>query len=173
MTPRYLLLPTFVVAAALAACATPGADAPTASAKLEARSGSHVTGTVRFVQKADQLVATVEVSGLNPGQEHGFHIHDKGDCSAADGMSAGGHFNPTSKPHGPQHADHHSGDMPALKADAYGVARGSFTLHHATLTDGPTQIVGRSVIVHKDPDDYKTQPTGNSGARWACGVIVR
>jgi superoxide dismutase, Cu-Zn family len=156
----------------VSACSHMG-HGPTASSPLEASSGSTVSGTVKFMQHGDHVMAKVDVSGLKPGQEHGFHIHDKGDCSSPDGMSAGGHFNPTAKPHGPQASDHHGGDMPALKADASGKASTTFHLTGVTVTEGPTSIVGRGIIVHKDPDDYKTQPTGNSGARVACGVIAR
>ena len=146
---------------------------PSAMSTLQARSGSSVSGTAKFVQHGDHVMATVSVAGLKPNQEHGFHIHDKGDCSGPDGMSAGGHFNPTAKPHGPQTSDHHGGDMPALKADASGNATATFHLTGVTVADGPTSIVGRSLIIHKDPDDYTTQPTGNSGARVACGVIAK
>jgi Cu-Zn family superoxide dismutase len=86
-------------------------------------------------------------------------------------MSAGGHFNPTAKPHGPQDGAHHAGDLPSLKADASGRAKASFTLDDVTVAAGATSVVGRGLIVHKDPDDFKTQPTGNSGARIACAVI--
>ena len=88
-------------------------------------------------------------------------------------MSAGGHFNPTSKPHGnPSSSEHHGGDMPMLEADASGNATLDATLDTITLGSGANGIVGRAVIVHKDADEFKTQPTGNSGARRACGVIV-
>lgn len=146
---------------------------PGASSQLEARSGSGVTGNVRFMQHGDHVMVRVTASGLAPGQAHGFHIHDKGDCSAPDALSAGGHFNPTGKPHGAPDETRHGGDMPALKADANGQVSTSFHLTGVTVSDGPTSIMGRSVIIHKDPDDYKTQPTGNSGARIACGVIVK
>ena len=161
------------LALTLGACASIGPGGPSASTKLEARSGSKVSGTVQFTQRGDQVMVRAEVMGLAPGQEHGFHIHDKGDCSAPDGMSAAGHYNPSGKPHGPQDKDRHGGDMPSLKADASGKAVASFQLTGVTVADGPASIVGRSVIVHKDPDDYKTQPTGNSGARIACGLVVK
>jgi Cu-Zn family superoxide dismutase len=112
------------------------------------------------------------VSGLKPNQEHGFHVHEKGDCSSGDGMSAGGHFNPTGKPHGRPGAEHHAGDLPALKADASGRAVFRFRIPGNILAAGPRDFAGKSVIVHAMPDDYTTQPTGNSGARLACGVIA-
>ncbi len=144
-----------------------------AEAQLAPTQGNKVSGTVTFVQSGDKLKVFAELSGLTPGL-HGFHIHEKGDCSAPDGTSAGGHFNPAGKPHGsPEHADHHAGDLLQLVADANGNARQMSYVSGPTLAEGPGNIIGRSVIVHAAPDDYKTQPTGNSGARQACGVIVR
>lgn len=112
------------------------------------------------------------VTGLKPNSEHGFHVHEHGNCASPDGTSAGGHFNPARTAHGPQHAEHHAGDMPSLKADAHGVADQTFVLSGVSLSPGPHSLDTRSVIVHADPDDFKTQPTGNSGARLACGVIA-
>lgn len=146
-------------------------DTARATADLEPTKGNRATGTVTFVERMGKVYVAAEVSGLAPNQEHGFHMHEKGDCSSGDGMSTGGHFNPTGKPHGPQNGPHHAGDMPSLKADASGVARGSFVLDDVTVVAGPASVVGRGLIVHKDPDDYKTQPTGNAGARVACAVI--
>lgn len=147
-------------------------DGPSATAKLEATKGSSTSGTVTFQQHGDHVMVRARVSGLKPFSEHGFHVHEKGDCSSGDGMSTGGHFNPTAKPHGAQEADHHAGDMPSLKADAEGKVDVRFHLTGVTLGNGgPTDLAGRGVIVHVGPDDYKTQPTGNSGARIACGVI--
>jgi Cu-Zn family superoxide dismutase len=159
----------------LAGCAgMTQASGPTATVKLEPTRGNTTAGTVTFQQQGDQVTVLVKVEGLKAGQEHGFHIHDKGDCSSGDGMSAGGHFNPGAKPHGPpDSADHHAGDMPALKADAQGRADARFTLAGVTIGSGTADIVGRGLIVHAMPDDYRTQPTGNSGARIACGVILR
>ena len=111
------------------------------------------------------------VSGLTPNQAHGFHVHEKGDCSAPDATSAGGHFNPGGAPHGAPPARHHAGDMPSLMADAQGNAQASFTIDGNLAGDAASAFVGKAVIVHAMPDDYTTQPTGNSGARIACGVI--
>ena len=149
-------------------------QAPTATVLLEPTKGNAVRGVVTFVQQSPGVAAvTVRVSGLKPGQEHGFHLHDKGDCSSGDGMSAGGHFNPASKPHGPQDADHHAGDLPALKADANGIAAVNFTIKGVLVgTCEANDVIGHGLIVHAAPDDYATQPTGNSGARIACGVIA-
>jgi Cu-Zn family superoxide dismutase len=144
-----------------------------AAADLKPTTGNSASGKVSFVQQGDAVIVSVDVSGLKPGQEHGFHVHEKGDCSGGDGMATGGHFNPTGKPHGPADADHHVGDFPALKADASGVAKTSFRAPGLTIGSGVTDIVGKGLIVHAQPDDYKTQPTGNSGARIACAVITR
>jgi Cu-Zn family superoxide dismutase len=155
----------------LAGCAGMPGSGPSATASLEATKGNTTAGTVNFVQKGDKVAVTAKVSGLAPGS-HGFHIHEKGDCSSGDGMSAGGHFNPQAKPHAhPATPDRHAGDLPMLVADSYGEATLTVELDVITIGAGATDIVGRSVIVHKDPDDFKTQPTGNSGARVACGVI--
>jgi len=154
----------------LAACATPTAG-PMASAELQARSGSAVAGKVSFSETAGRLRVEATVSGLTPG-EHGFHIHEAGDCSAPDASSAKGHFNPMAKAHG-HHAgmERHGGDMPNLVANATGEARYSAEIEGLTL-NGMTGVVGRSVVIHADPDDYKSQPAGNSGKRIACGVIA-
>jgi Cu-Zn family superoxide dismutase len=146
---------------------------PMARAALEPTKGNTTAGTVMFHANADGVFMHARVTGLKPGQEHGLHIHEKGDCASGDGMSTGGHFNPTAKPHGPQDADHHAGDLPALKADANGVVDLKVAVRGLAIGQGATDIVGRGLIVHAMPDDYKTQPTGNSGARIACAVIQR
>jgi Cu-Zn family superoxide dismutase len=143
-----------------------------AFASLTPTQGNNVRGLFVFHEMDGQLMVHAKVSGLKPGAEHGIHVHEKGDCASTDGTSAGGHFNPDGKPHGPQTAAHHAGDMPALKADANGVADQKFTLSGVTVAEGPASVVGHAVIVHLSPDDYATQPTGNSGARIACGVIA-
>jgi Cu-Zn family superoxide dismutase len=128
---------------------------------------------VSFEQQGAQVRVSGRIAGLTPGQEHGFHVHEKGDCSSGDGMSAGGHFNPHGKPHGPQGAERHAGDLPSLKADAYGVATIDLKVDGIAVGSGASDIVGRGLIVHAQPDDFKTQPTGNAGARLACAVIRR
>ncbi len=161
-------------AALLAGCQSVPPDAPKATANLQPTKGNKASGTVNFTQVGDVVRVTGNVSGLVPGQEHGFHIHEAGDCSSGDGMSTKGHFNPFGKPHGsPGNPDRHAGDMPALKADSSGNANIDATLDVMTVTPGPASIVGRGLIVHASPDDYQTQPTGNAGARIACAVIQR
>ena len=175
-TPRTRTAAAAALAAAVvAACAAnpPGAG-PRAVAQLESTRGNTAAGRIELVQQGDKVVVSGTLSGLKPYADHGFHVHEKGDCSSGDGMSAGGHFNPTAKPHGdPGAADHHTGDMPMLVADANGNAALTTELAGMTIGSGATDVVGRAVIVHKDPDDFKTQPTGNSGARVACGVIAK
>lgn len=146
---------------------------PHAEARLEPARGFQTRGSVLFAPAGDGMLRVeARVEGLTPGS-HGFHIHEKGDCSAPDGMSAGGHFNPDGQPHGhPHQGAHHAGDMPMLEADSEGRAR-LVTELRGVAFDGAKGVVGRGVIVHVAADDFKTQPTGNSGARMACGVIVR
>lgn len=147
---------------------------PTASARLEATKGNAVSGVVQFAQRGEKVLVSGEITGLRPHGEHGFHIHDKGDCSSGDGLSTGGHFNPTGKAHGAhEHSEHHAGDLVSLKADAAGVAKFSFESVGISVGSGATDAVGRGLIVHRDADDFKTQPTGNSGPRVACAVIVK
>ena len=167
--------PIFAVAATallLAACQTTTPEAPRATAALQATQGNKAFGEATFEQAGDKVRVVVFVEGLKPGQEHGLHIHEAGDCSSGDGMSAKGHFNPFGKPHGHHGgAERHAGDLPALKANKEGRANVQIDLDLIAVTPGPASIIGRGLIVHADPDDYKTQPTGNAGARIACGVI--
>jgi len=156
---------------ALSACATPASD-PSAVGVLQPTIGNSVSGTVTFKQLRDSVLVTGTISGLKPNQEHGFHVHEKGDCSGGDGMGAGGHFNPDVRAHGAHgQGSHHAGDLPSLKADADGEAEVNFTSKTISVVSGATQIVGRGLIVHRDPDDFKTQPAGNAGPRLACAVI--
>lgn len=182
MKLRNALLPLAVAAAFSAAgCSTvrgwwdsmTGSAGPVASAELRPTQGNTTSGRARFGQRGDVVVITAEVRGLKPNAEHGFHVHEKGDCSAPDAMSAGGHFNPGGKPHGHHgQPERHAGDLPNLKADANGVATLRFESTLITVAEGPASVIGRGLIVHRDPDDYRTQPAGNSGPRLACAVIV-
>ena len=160
--------------ALLGACQSMHSDAPRASAVLEPTKGSTVRGNVSFVQMGDKVRVTAKVTGLRPNGEFGFHIHEAGDCSSGDGMSAKGHFNPYGKPHA--HAgtpERHAGDLPSLKSDGGGNASVTANLDIITVSPGPASVVGRGLIVHAQPDDFTTQPTGNAGARSACAVIQR
>ena len=156
--------------------APPEMAKPIATAQLQPTKDSTVAGTINFTLVDGQLRASGDISGLKPDSEHGFHIHEKGDCSAPDGSSAGGHFNPGSSEHGSiSAAMHHGGDMPNIKADAQGNAHidGPVASNVNVGVGDGFDIVGRGLIVHADPDDYKTQPTGNAGARLACAVIAK
>ncbi|HUP90605.1 MAG TPA: superoxide dismutase family protein [Solimonas sp.] len=147
---------------------------PKATASLESTKGSTVRGTANFEQRGDKVRVSANVSGLRPNSEFGFHIHEAGDCSSGDGMSAKGHFNPYGKPHGAHNnPEHHAGDLPSLKSDANGNASLTADVDVVTVNSGPASIIGRGLIVHEQPDDFKTQPTGNAGPRSACAVIQR
>ena len=162
-------------AAEPAASASPAAPAEQArhSASLAPTQGNKASGALEFASQGDSVAVTGTINGLEPGSTHGFHVHEKGDCSAPDASSAGGHFNPTSQPHGnPDAPPHHGGDLQNISADAQGVAQVNLQLSGVTLGSGaPDDIVGKAVVVHEKADDYKSQPAGNSGARISCGVI--
>lgn len=131
-----------------------------------------VNGTVEFKETDDGVEITANMEGLKKGN-HGFHIHEKGDCSAPDAKSAGGHFNPNNHKHGAPDADeHHEGDLGNITAGKDGKATATITVKGITLKDGDTSIVGKGFIIHDKADDMKTQPTGNAGDRVACGVIT-
>ncbi len=151
----------------------PAMGAANATATLAATEGNSVGGSLRFNAADDGVRITGQITGLAADSEHGFHVHETGDCSAPDASSAGGHFNPASSPHGRVgQPPHHAGDTDNLTADADGVAEVERQLQGATLGDGAaTDIVGKAVIVHAKADDYSSQPSGDAGDRLACGVI--
>ena len=133
--------------------------------------GSKVSASISVVPMGKGVHFRGTVSGLTPGK-HGFHIHEKGDCSAPDGASAGAHFNPDQKAHGaPDTAAHHAGDLGNIEAAADGTAKVDMHVNGVTLGTEPNSIKGKAIIIHGGEDDFKTQPTGNAGARLACGVI--
>jgi Cu-Zn family superoxide dismutase len=156
----------------LAGCQTGPAEGPKAVASLQPTKNGKASGDVSFVQVGDRVRVTGTIQGLTPGQAHGFHIHEVGDCSSGDGMSTKGHYNPENKRHN-HYSDpnRHAGDLPGLVAGPDGRATIDATLDIITVKPGPTSVVGRGLIVHADPDDSRTQPTGNAGARIACAVI--
>ncbi|PPU78561.1 superoxide dismutase [Xanthomonas cucurbitae] len=144
-----------------------------ADAALASASGSLVSGRVVLVPALQGIRITGTVGGLRAGAVAGFHVHERGDCSAADASSAGVHFNPAGAPHGRAgNGAHHLGDMDNLRADAEGVAHLDMIVSGISLGDGaPNDVVGKALIVHADADDDRSQPSGNAGARLACGVI--
>lgn len=154
-----------------------GPSPPQASAVLAPTAAlrpNPTTGRVDFSTQAHGVRMEGMVRGLVPGSEHGFHIHEKGDCGD-NGNAAGGHFNPGGTMHGPFGAPaSHAGELPSLVADASGVARFAVVLHSVTLGSGAANdILGRALVVHRDRDDFTSQPAGNSGPRIACAVITR
>jgi len=175
MKPRNIVVALGVLA--LSACASAPVEPLRATAQLKPTKGNHAFGEVTFEQVGDKVHVLANLRGLGSGQEHGFHIHEVGDCSSGDGTSTKGHFNPFGKAHGRAGAgEHHAGDLPSLKGSvgkgkAGGHGKLDVMLEGITVASGPASIVGRGLIIHAGPDDYKTQPTGNSGARIACGVI--
>lgn len=141
-----------------------------AIAVLHPTKGSTVSGIVRFEVVEHGIRVLADLAGLAPGK-HGFHIHEFGDCSSDDGSSAGGHFNPAGMPHSmPSSEKRHAGDLGNIEADASGNAHLDY-IDTVISFSGPNSIIGRGVIVHEKEDDLKTQPTGNAGARLACGVV--
>lgn len=164
--------PTAVSTTSRAASQIASASGPAASAVIEPRSGSTVSGTARFVSLSDGLGVHVELQGATPGQ-HGIHIHEKGDCSDPEAKSAGGHYNPGTAPHhgGPRTAVRHGGDLGNIEVDSSG--RGVLDVVVPGLSVNSVQdgVVGRSIVVHEKADDLQSDPAGNSGVRVACGQI--
>lgn len=185
MRPIRTLLPAAAVLA-LAACSSappkktplppPVAAVSTAAmaeSNLSPASASLVSGRLALVPESGGVHITGVIGGLQPLQQPGFHVHERGDCSAVDATSAGNHFNPTQQPHGRAGAGpHHLGDMDNLRADAQGRANVDIHLRGVTLGGGAANdIAGRALIVHAQSDDHRSQPAGNAGARIACGII--
>lgn len=153
-----------------AACAT--ARGPMAMTTLRPISGSTAQGTVHFQELGDGSVEVqVDLTGVPPGV-HGFHVHEFGSC-ADNGNAAGGHFNPMSMPHAaPEAASHHAGDFGNVTAASNGEVHTRFVTRSITVSEGARSAVGKAVILHANPDDLVTQPTGNAGGRIACGVVA-
>ena len=146
----------------------------TAKATMEAASGSKVSGEATFSDGGDGKVKfELTASNLTPG-EHAVHIHEKGDCSAEDASSAGGHWNPTMKPHGKRGdgTSYHKGDIGNMSVGNDGKGTMTMTIDGWSIGGADsTNVVGKSVIIHEKADDFKTQPSGNAGGRVSCGVI--
>ncbi len=151
---------------------------PTAiSFKMEPKSDSNVSGEVTFTEKDGEVKMMAMLTGLTPG-EHAIHIHDKADCTSADGKSTGGHWNPTGTPHGKWGASegYHKGDIGNFTADENGNATINFTAKDQWCIgcdDDTKNIVGKGVIVHQGVDDYTSQPSGAAGARVSCTGIIQ
>lgn len=142
---------------------------------FEAKSNSTASGTATFVEKDGKVYFEAKFEGLTPGL-HAIHIHEKSDCSAADGTSTGGHWNPTFKNHGKWGVgDYHKGDIGNFTADKNGKGSIKFSTDEWEIGSGnPTKdILNHGLIVHQGSDDYTTQPTGNAGGRVACAAIIK
>ncbi|MEA3210233.1 MAG: superoxide dismutase, Cu-Zn family [Chthoniobacter sp.] len=141
-----------------------------AVAVLQATQGNQVKGVITFTKAGDGVRVEGEVTGLAPGK-HGFHVHQFGDVTSADGKAAGDHFNPGGHSHGaPDVENRHAGDFGNIEADQSGTAKVSFVDKHITF-DGANSILGRGLVVHAKADDLKSQPSGEAGPRVAVGVI--
>jgi superoxide dismutase, Cu-Zn family len=165
----------FLAFGVLAGCSQPESqhgNGTAAVAQVEPAQGNNARGKVTFTAVPGGLRVTADISGLAPGM-HGFHVHEKGDCSAPDFTSAGDHFNPTGTKHGArEHQSAHNGDMGNVEADASGNAHVEYVDPKMKL-EGESSVIGKAVVVHEKADDLSTQPSGNSGARIACGVIQK
>lgn len=144
--------------------------------KMESKSESTVTGDVTFTEEGGKVMMIAMLTGLTEG-EHAIHIHDKADCSSVDGKSTGGHWNPTSTPHGKWGAEegYHKGDIGNFTADAEGNATVEFATEEWCIgcDDETKNIVGKGVIVHQGVDDFTSQPSGAAGARVSCTGIIQ
>jgi Cu-Zn family superoxide dismutase len=148
------------------------AEGASALAHIDPKSGSSLSGLATFQEVQGGVLVEIHVENTPPGW-HAVHVHEKGDCSAADGSSAGGHFNPAALNHGSPHAvgAHHAGDLGNMEVTADGKGHHVILMPDLTVASGPNSVVGRSIVVHAGVDDLVTQPTGNAGGRIGCGVI--
>jgi len=163
---------TVLVLGALGAGRAAAAEAAKAQTTIESRSGSKVTGKAVFTElPSGGVKVEVWIENATPGT-HGIHLHEKGDCSAPDASSAGAHFNPAGNPHaGPTDAKHHNGDWGNITVGADGKGHLEETTDMLTVKPGPNSVVGKAVVFHEKADDLKTQPSGDAGGRYGCGVV--
>jgi Cu-Zn family superoxide dismutase len=144
---------------------------PTARATIESKSGSSLTGTATFTEVSGGVTVEIRISNAPPGW-HAAHLHEVGDCSADDGTSAGGHFNPGGTQHGSPHApEHHAGDLGNLYVYPDGTGLQVIHMPGLSVTAGPMSVRDRAIIIHAGADDLVSQPTGAAGGRIGCGVI--
>ncbi len=175
---RILAIFGLVLVAALSTAAAAGAVGERATGTFVDGTGKQV-GTAELTQEAGQVRVIVRFDNADvvKAGNHGFHFHAVGRCDGPDFMSAGGHFNPTSKQHGLKNpAGPHAGDLPNLTVEANGTAAYQATNALVTLGPGANALLdadGSALVIHADPDDEATDPTGNSGGRIACGVVAR
>ncbi len=160
-----------VLLAGVAVAKWPAGAQPFAKATLSAKSGSNVIGTVDFAKSKDGLIVRLYADRVPKGS-HGFHIHEKGDCSSADAKSAGDHYNPGGHKHGgPSTGERHIGDLGNVVADDKEAVRADISVAAIDAKTDWNTLVGKSIVLHEKADDLKTQPSGDSGKRIACGVI--
>jgi Cu-Zn family superoxide dismutase len=173
LRPLTVLVCAIVVATT--GCSVIRSKSKPTQAVLAPTAGNRAAGTVTLTSVPGGVRLQGHLTGLMPGTTHGFHIHEHGDCSAADASSAGGHFNPTHADHGdPSGMIHHAGDIANQVADAQGTIDVDVTVRGVSLDTGAgDDVLGRALIVHRDADDYTSQPSGNSGPRVACGVVLK
>jgi Cu-Zn family superoxide dismutase len=174
---KKLILTVVIVFAVIIGCKTSikSSDSKKLNLVFESKSNSKVTGTATFVAKNGIVTFVAKIAGLQPGI-HAIHIHEKSDCSAADGSSAGGHWNPTFKKHGKWgEGEYHKGDIGNFIADEKGNGTITFSTNEWSIGgEDPTKdILGKGLIVHQGADDFTTQPAGNAGARVACSAIIK
>lgn len=186
-------IPLMAIALLASGCDTLS-KGPYAEAQVKGGEGSRIWGRVSFHQpeggsfletsrwsapiasaagdaSVGKIYIRADINGLPSGRQFAIHIHEKADCTG-NFTGAGGHFNPAGKPHGRHDApERHAGDLPNLSSDGEGVAVYSATSELLTVAPGPYSVVNRAIVIHENPDDYRSQPAGNSGARIACGVI--
>lgn len=174
---KKILVSCAIITALIIGCKTNNKsnDAKILTVNLEPKSNSTVSGTATFTEKNGKVTFVAKVAGLEPGV-HAIHIHEKSDCSAADGSSAGGHWNPTFKKHGKWgSAEYHKGDIGNFTADAKGNGTITLTTDEWCIGcgDANKDILGKGLIVHQGTDDFTTQPTGNAGGRVACAGLIK
>jgi Cu-Zn family superoxide dismutase len=174
---KKVILSIVVIIAVIIGCKTNSKsnDIKSLNLNFESKSNSNVTGSATFTEKKGKVTFVAKIAGLQPGI-HAIHIHEKSDCSAADGSSAGGHWNPTFKKHGKWGVgEYHKGDIGNFTADEKGNGTITLTTEEWCIGcgDAAKDIIGKGLIVHQGADDFATQPSGNAGARVACSAIIK
>jgi len=151
--------------------AAKGVALPSAAAVLHGKSGTQVEGEAEFTQDAGKVTLSLKVRNASPGA-HAVHLHEVGDCSDPEAKSAGPHWNPGATKHGKWGETCHMGDIGNVEVNEHGEGSLVLTTDLWTIGGDPkSDILGKSLIVHAQPDDFQTQPTGNAGGRIACGVV--
>lgn len=164
---KLLILPAIALAVS---CSHHPKEAEQAKARLINQDGEEV-GVVSIKKDADKLKISAVFSGLEENAKQGFHVHEVGEC-VGDFSSAKGHFNPKGHRHGAPEEVSHAGDLGNISTDKDGTAKFSYTTDELSLNDAKNSIIGKSLIVHYGKDDFKSQPSGASGERYACGVVT-